>query len=313
MRPPALPPRFENVPPEIRPLPQWVAWRFEFRPGARKWAKVPVSPDSGEMARTNSPCTWASFEKAVDFCQSKSLDGIGFVFTPDDPFCGVDLDHCRDRRTGQLTQPAEQQVRRLGSYTEISPSGTGLKCIVKGTLPAGNRRAGNLELYNAGQYFTITGHILEPYRKIVDSSGPLAALRASLAPTGPAPSTARELPATQLAPLNVPDHTILRRARNAKNGSKFQRLWNGNLSDARQDHSVADLMLCRLLAFWCGPRPRLVDRLFRQSELFRPKWDEKHYSDGRTYGVATIRKAIQDQNAFFHWRPPATRGSLLAQ
>ena len=85
---------------------------------------------------------------------------------------------------------------------------------------------------------------------------------------------------------------IIRRASRARNGRKFIRLWRGSTIDTENDHSAADLALCRLLAFWCGPRHNRIGNLFRQSRLYRSKWDEAHYSDGRTYGDATIEKAI---------------------
>ena len=55
---------------------------------------------------------------------------------------------------------------------------------------------------------------------------------------------------------------------------------------------MLDLQLCSTLAFWCARDAAQMDRLFRQSALFRPKWDARHFADGRTYGEATIAKAI---------------------
>ena len=57
--------------------------------------------------------------------------------------------------------------------------------------------------------------------------------------------------------------------------------------------SEADLALCSILSFWMKKNPGLIDSIFRQSNLYRPKWDEKHYSDGRTYGQETISMATE--------------------
>lgn len=78
----------------------------------------------------------------------------------------------------------------------------------------------------------------------------------------------------------------------ATNGAKFERLWNGNTA-GYESHSEADMALCCLLAFWTGGDATQMDRLFRQSGMYRGKWDEVHYADGSTYGEKTVERAIQ--------------------
>ncbi len=70
----------------------------------------------------------------------------------------------------------------------------------------------------------------------------------------------------------------------------------GDYSDY-PSQSEADLALCNELAFWCGNNPEQIDRLFRQSKLYRQKWDQKH--GGKTYGEMTILKAIQNTTETF--------------
>ena len=308
MRPTSLCPIVENMPTDIRQLPQWVCWEYRPRPGSGKkpWPKLPISPTTKAPARTDDPGTWTPFSRAVDVFSGSSLDGIGFVFTDTDPYVGVDLDNCRDPQTGQLDIWASDCIRRLNTYVEVSPSGTGVKCLARGILPSGRRRSGNIEMYDSGRYFALTGHVLNGFDQISDRAVELTELHGSSlgssydnAESEPAASANEALP-----PLPVADEEILHRARRARNGPKFQRLWNGCLNDANGDHSSADMMLCRVLAFWCGPRPKLVDRLFRKSGLYRSKWDEVHYGDGRTYGEATTAKALRDQEhwGFYIWK-----------
>jgi primase-polymerase (primpol)-like protein len=99
------------------------------------------------------------------------------------------------------------------------------------------------------------------------------------------------------------DAELVRRARSAANGEKFARLWNGDTSGYadgnNEGRSEADFALCSLLAFWCGPDKDRIDRLFRQSGLMRPKWDERHYGDGRTYGQGTIGHALAGRTEFW--------------
>ena len=116
--------RLAKIPQELKALAQWVAWREVLMDGKSK--KIPVDPRTGDSASVNDPTTWASFSKAIKSYAAMSLDGIGFVLTADDPYVSVDLDDCRNPDTGAITPKAEKIVRTQKSYTEISPSGTGL-------------------------------------------------------------------------------------------------------------------------------------------------------------------------------------------
>ncbi len=97
--------------------------------------------------------------------------------------------------------------------------------------------------------------------------------------------------------LSPSDKSQLMRARAAKNGAKLIKLWNGEWSDYRSQ-SEADLALCGILAFWLGPDPQRVDRVFRASGLCRTKWDEAHFVGGRTYGQATVQKVLEGRSTF---------------
>ena len=87
--------KLEQIPLSLRSTPQWVTWRYITRDG--KKTKAPVSPHDGSLADSTSPKTWGTFDDAVEACQGdSSLAGVGFVFTADDPYCGVDLDNSID-------------------------------------------------------------------------------------------------------------------------------------------------------------------------------------------------------------------------
>jgi len=102
----------------------------------------------------------------------------------------------------------------------------------------------------------------------------------------------------------------LEKARNASNGEKFQRLWNGQ-TRGYESHSEADLALCSLLAFWTGGDRSRIDRLFRQSGLMREKWDEVHYADGSRYGEKTIERAIAGVSEYYD--PETAKQSTMAE
>ena len=92
-------------------------------------------------------------------------------------------------------------------------------------------------------------------------------------------------------PLRLDDDELLGKAMTAANGAKLRRLWGGVIS-AYSSASEADMALCSLLAWWANGDAKQIDRLFRQSGLMRPKWDENHHADGSTYGQVAIEKAI---------------------
>ena len=72
---------------------------------------------------------------------------------------------------------------------------------------------------------------------------------------------------------------VIRKALSASNGERFSRLWYGDTS-GYGSHSEADLALCGMLAFWTGGDAARIDTLFRQSGLYREKWDRKDYRNG---------------------------------
>ncbi len=113
-----------NIPAELTELGQWADWRWEKRDG--KWTKPPLNPLTGRYARNNDPHTWGSFDEALGRMRKDRLPGIGFMFHPDDSFAGVDLDGCKDPETGEIEGWAHEMIRELDSYTEVSPSRTGL-------------------------------------------------------------------------------------------------------------------------------------------------------------------------------------------
>jgi len=152
-----------SIPDELKVLKQWVNWRPEQRSGDSKPTKIPVNPRTGRLASSTNADTWTDFSSACERAHSSNGQlGIGFVFTPNDPYVGVDLDHCRDPVTGEMDEWAQEIIDVLNSYTEISPSGTGVKIICKGTKPGTRSRKGKIEMYEHSRYFTVTGNVLLP-------------------------------------------------------------------------------------------------------------------------------------------------------
>jgi primase-polymerase (primpol)-like protein len=305
-RPKALRVRPEGIPAELREIPQWVCWRYEWREdkqGKGRWTKVPLDPKTGRLAKSTDPATWGTFQQALAYYHSGKADGIGFVFAPDDPFAGVDLDDCRNPDTQTIEPWAAEIVARLKSYAEVSPSGTGVKAFLRGEVPADGHRKGQVEIYDRGRYFAVTGRQLPDAPAIVKRRPKALAqlhdrlFAPSISSDGTVSATLisnSEAPATLLSgkPLGLSDGEIIRKAKAAKSGDRFPRLWAGDTSDYGS-HSEADLALCGLLAHWTGPDPERIDCLFRQSGLMRAKWDREDYRR------RTIAKALSGRSEFY--------------
>jgi len=155
----------ENIPAELKERNQWIPWK-SIEKGGRD-AKVPFQPD-GTPAKTDDPSTWSSFDKCVSV--ASRFNGLGYVFSADDPYTGIDLDSCFDPETGEISDWAKRWITKLNSYSEISPSGCGVKVWVKAKFPFGNgknlklknqpkirNKVAGVEAYDHGRYFCVTG------------------------------------------------------------------------------------------------------------------------------------------------------------
>jgi hypothetical protein len=294
-KPVPLPVRPDGIPAELRDRLQWVTWKFD--PRQDKWTKVPVVAGTSRPASTTNPTTWHSFAEVLADYQASGADGIGFVFAADDGFCGIDLDDCRDPATGIVADWAADIIRDLDGYAEVSPSGTGVKIIVKATLPGdGTRRMyedGEVEIYDRGRYFALTGHDIGTGRTTIPERQEVVEQLYAKIKT---PKAATTRTPTAAVPVTDDDAVILDRARRARNGSKFSRLFGGDTSYYADDHSRADAGLSRMLLFYVGGDLDRADALFRQSGLYRPKWDERRGAE--TYGRRTLRAALDGMTEF---------------
>jgi len=284
----------DAIPAELQALPQWVNWRYETRGG--KQTKVPYVPN-GHRADTTNPKTWSAFADCVN--AHHRFDGIGIVCA--NGLAGVDLDHCIDD-AGNLSELARRVVTALQTYTEITPSGRGVRCLCWGKLPKGGRRKDvlGIEMYDHARYFTVTGNRLPNTPATIEHRDrELARLHAEIFGTESCANAIAPRAESQATSVSLDDAQIIAQALRAENGDAFARLWNGDITAHNGNHSDADLALCSHLAFWTGGNAAQMDRLFRQSGLMRCKWDERHNAQGETYGQMTIAKAIASVRAFY--------------
>ncbi len=137
---------WENIPQELKRLPQWVAVGPD---------REPLNPVTLGFASVSMPNTWGTFLEA---CSTGSY--IGFVITANDPYCMIDID---DKLSDPATpEEKERQVKILEafqSYTERSVSKRGYHIIIKATIPTGTRR-NHVEIYSSVRYMIMTGDVV---------------------------------------------------------------------------------------------------------------------------------------------------------
>src|SRR5690349_21173832 len=119
---------FDSIPLVCRDKIRWVLWNWTWNEKEQRWTKPPFRIVGPWRASSTNPATWGTLDRAKLAYESGNADGIGFVLG--DGYLGIDLDDCRDPESGVIEPWAETYMSRLHSYTEISPSGTGIKVFV---------------------------------------------------------------------------------------------------------------------------------------------------------------------------------------
>lgn len=275
-----LAPLFDAIPPALREGRRFVVWKLETRDG--KATKVPhIVQGAAARARSDDPATWATFSQAQSlYGQGGYYDGIGIMLAGGGITC-IDLDHCLNPETGLVDEPAAAVIRELDSYTEVSPSGTGVHVFVFGTPPSGRRRHGYVEMYGPddNRFMTLTGHAVDlfPHRPLrhVD----LAALHDKLFPHDGDDRASRPTTNDPGAPACVfTDFEVIERVAAAGNGEKFRRLFvEGDFGDY-PGHSEGRFALLCILAFWTQDEAQLY-RLMERSALWRGGDDVRKLRD----------------------------------
>ncbi len=329
----------DAVPESLVDRDHWLVWKYEWQADRDEWAKIPKNGSGGDYRiDATDPDNGVAFDVAVETYENGGYDGLGLITDPGDLLVGFDFDDCRDpeRAADPVPDVVSGAIDTLDSYTEVSPSGTGYRAFAFGVRPGDRTRRDlpcdpvledvpHLEIYDGtgGRYLTVTGrHVSETSGAVetrpeeikdiyaeyiaddVDDSDQDAGGDVNTQTTGSNPgqntSGSRK--------TDLTDAELIEKAKNADNGDKFERLWNGRTT-GYESHSEADLALCGLLAFYSGGDRRQIDRLFRQSGLCRDKWDADR--GNKTYGEETIEKTLEGRTDFYDPSTPAKRSDAV--
>ena len=293
----------EQFPAELIQRNQWCLWRIELDKNGRP-TKVPYRPD-GRKAASNDSRTWSTFSVVRDVLdqQQESFGGVGYFFAADDPVCGVDLDVSLDADGNPQSWAAEIIGRFQNTYRARSVSGHGLHIVCRAQLPGrgrnfnvpngptdANGKRAQIGLFDRSRFFALTGQRYQQSPlELADHQESIDWLLSLLDRQHWTKTAQSKGPKGELT-----DSDIIERARKAKNGAKFTMLWAGAWESDYGSQSEADLALCCMLTFWCGPNPSRIDALFRQSSLAREKWLERE-----DYRERTIQAAIEKTTEFY--------------
>ena len=276
---------YENLPKELKENALFCLWKYEMRNGRK--TKVPYQTNGKRADSSNKAC-FSDFDTVANLTQS--YDGIGMGMFQ--PFVAVDIDHCVDG--GKLSDMATDIVETLNSYTEYSPSESGVRIVAKADTLSydkvkyyiNNQKIG-LEVYVAGmtnKFVTLTGNTICE-APIAERTNEIMAILDKY----------MQKPVVALNPKKIvgsylSDESIIEKSAKSKQGEKFSDLWNGEFETS---HSEADQALCAVLAFWCGGDTEQMDRLFRKSKLYREKWERNDYRE------MTLQKALMQTKEFY--------------
>ena len=295
-----------TIPNEMKEVNRWCIYVLGDGQGHKR-DKIPYSPITRHKVSTTKPEEWASYETALKaYNSSWNKPNIGLGFLLGDGWGCLDVDNIAPNGLNpqDIDNPAVYKALDLTGwgYSEISQSKTGIHCFFKleDEPPKHHNKNEEAEIYTSRRFIAMTGNKIQPdqppktsfldldqFKLLLDAYGLKEISKAEQAMNNPA-NVFNDLPPKH------PDSQVIRQALASKNGQRVATLFfDGIHPDPKinQDHSRKDLSLCNELALFTNGNASQIDRLFRRSALYRPKWDEKRGSI--TYGQRTIRLAIK--------------------
>lgn len=293
---------FKTIPNELKLTALWCCWKYVNNKNGDN-IKMPFNPLTGYPARSNDKSTFVTYptlmryaEQYINYAGNKQIGGIGLgIFNG---FSAIDIDHCVSD-IGELSEMAKEIIDFCDSYTEISPSGTGIRIIFKSKIKIDknkyyiNNAKNGLEIYisdNTNKFVTITGNgkgeikeldlspILEKYMK---RSVPLM-------PTVQPVSFGNQIYDIDIA---------------LTKDAKLYELWNKQAPGSHADESETDMALCCKLAFYLAGNFNKIKQAFESSPYYYSKDDlHKNKWEG-VYSLNTINAAINFVGTSYQPKP----------
>jgi len=305
---------FESVPESIRHLKQWILWSFKEANG--KNSKVPCDI-AGNRASLLNPNNHFLFDEAVSILHNhdefnprgERFSGIGFVFMENGGYTGIDLDKCVNPETSEIMDWAQKIINDIGSYTEYSVSGTGVHLIVKGTLPGIRNRTGNIEMYDDGRFFVVTGNRLGECPEIMDRQDELTTLYNRVFPDIPKPTRPTSSMSEQPMPNKLSDGQILDLLFSQREGAIWKELYQDGWIEGKpyargkvyDSLSEVDSAFCFKLAFYSDDAEQIKRIIYSSALGQRDKWTARD-----DYPDMVIENALALQSNKYTLPAPST-------
>ena len=262
------------VPDEMKARNNWVAVKTWKSAEKDKLSKRPIDCNTGNYAESDNPETWTTFDKALEYVREHGGTTVAYALDGKDNVSCVDIDRCFDEN-GELFETAKEALKRSGAtYAERSVSGNGLHIFGKteGMDLRTFSKGGDLEFYQKEQFIAMTGDGAKTKDLInFDTCGMKPYLESKCEKRIEWKGVCKG----ENGLSSMSDKDVVEKAREAKNGDKFKRLYAGE--DLQNNHSNSDMSLMNILAYWCNGDKEQMLRIFATSGLFRPNKSADYY------------------------------------
>ena len=265
--------------------------------------KRPLSYKEDRLVKWSHPENLIDLEDALDYVYMYSKIfpnrkfSVGMVIT--EPFVILDIDNIKEELHPLSSRIKKIQELTNHTYCEISQSGKGLHFIYRGKKVQKIQRNTKYELYDSNdkKIITLTGNLLKNTKEIKELTPQQEKAleeflwsddEADLNDDRSAVSAPKETIEDITSLSN--DELIEKIKNNTQFGYKFKSLW---FKKDELNPSSGDQALCNILVFWTNYNLEKADAIFRKSLRYRDKWDQKHRSDGASYGRMTLEKAAK--------------------
>lgn len=279
---------------------RWVNYSVVKAPGRNTMTKIPYSPITKRKASSTLVSDWGTYEEAL----TSNPQAIGIVFTSQKTLLGIDIDHCL--KDNQIDHEQKEQIAQLiieaDTYTEISPSGTGLHLYFEISEPLtliANRHA-NFEAYTEGRYFTVTSNVYKEVREIrtITKEEALHIIAIIGYPWGKVSSSTLQtsLDESKVA-LPSSNGPLIEKMFKSKNGLLIKSLYEGTATAKiyKDDQSAADMAFLSHLAFWTRKDSNQMENIWLSSPLGGREKTQKR----KDYRDRSIASAIEHCNAVY--------------
>lgn len=310
--------QLNNLPSQIKAITSQSFAPMELIPNAKtgKTDKLPISPVTGELLKwKKEPQKILTLSATMKFLRLQNAENIkrlrlgillqDNIFGDNTDLLVIDIDHRKDlveqAKNQNITSTDDQALIVKFAlegkyYIEVSQSGEGLHILFKGNKHNKQLiRNDKFEYYCDNRWLCLTGNSINQNfsgnLEITDKK--IKLLESVMFTQEERERSLKPAENVKISNEKFDDKTIdtiIYKAEHAKNSAYFIELLNG--SSPSGDTSSDDLAFCNLLAFWTKKNPEMMDAIFRKSKRMRPKWDEVHSADGKTYGEMTIDASL---------------------